>query len=416
MKRFLFAVLLFAAGSASAQFPNTLSAADKVYGLSRFWQEVNYNFVYLDKVDRTMWDSAYKAAITEVQATKNDYDYYRSLQRFCALLNDGHTNVWMPQWKNLPKNYTSMFGDYRFFLENIDGKAIIVRTNTAKKDELPVGTEVTEVNGLPVKEYIAKNVTPYISSSTSYVREDGGIANLFTGFEGDQYDATFRRPDGKVLRLHLTHAQTADESVFPAFPPQRSLLDFRWLDGGIAYVALNSFEDPKIDTLFDALLPELYKAKGLVIDLRYNGGGATGIGTHILKYLTADTLLYGARSSSRQHVPTFKAWGRWTKPEDTVGNSWERRNLLSFQDKVVYEFEYSPDTVRLRAPRVVAPTVLLTGHHTASSAEDFLIYADNQKHMLRMGEPTFGSTGQPYMFDMPGGGGARVCTKKDTYP
>ncbi|HEX7756078.1 MAG TPA: S41 family peptidase, partial [Niabella sp.] len=67
-------------------------------------------------------------------------------------------------------------------------------------------------------------------------------------------------------------------------------------------------------------------------------------------------------------------------------------------------------------PRIVVPTVLLTGNNTASAAEDFLIAADDQKHMIRMGEPSFGSTGQPLVFDLPGGGSARVCTKKDTYP
>lgn len=33
-----------------------------------------------------------------------------------------------------------------------------------------------------------------------------------------------------------------------------------------------------------------------------------------------------------------------------------------------------------------------------------------------MGERSFGSTGQPYYFDLPGGGSARGCTKKDVYP
>jgi len=58
----------------------------------------------------------------------------------------------------------------------------------------------------------------------------------------------------------------------------------------------------------------------------------------------------------------------------------------------------------------------IRAHNTASAAEDFLIYADNQKHMTTIGEPTYGSTGQPLMFELPGGGNARICTKKDTYP
>jgi C-terminal processing protease CtpA/Prc len=33
-----------------------------------------------------------------------------------------------------------------------------------------------------------------------------------------------------------------------------------------------------------------------------------------------------------------------------------------------------------------------------------------------IGEPTGGSTGQPLIFDLPGGGYARVCSKHDRYP
>jgi C-terminal processing protease CtpA/Prc len=33
-----------------------------------------------------------------------------------------------------------------------------------------------------------------------------------------------------------------------------------------------------------------------------------------------------------------------------------------------------------------------------------------------VGEPTGGSTGQPLLFDLPGGGTGRVCTKRDSYP
>ncbi|GAA4319587.1 S41 family peptidase [Flaviaesturariibacter amylovorans] len=415
MKHLCFLLLVLASLTARAQWPNTLSPADKLYGLSKFWQEVNYNFAYLNKVDRNAWDSAYKALLVSIPGTKNDYDYYRELQRFCALLKDGHTNVYMPPMSG-PENFTSMFGAWRFFLENIGGKAIVVRTALSKKDELPVGSELVEVNGLPTQEYKDRFVKPYISSSTDYVLEDWATAGLLAGYAGDQYKVTFRRPDGSMLRLDLTHARSTETAVFPAFDADRALLDFRWLPNKVPYVSLNSFSDPKIDSLFEALLPELYSAKGLIIDLRYNGGGSTGIGTDILRYLTPDSVLYGARYASRLHVPAFKAWGKYTKPADTAGNSWNRRALLSYQDNYWHHFDYEPTPIRLQAKRLVVPTMLLTGHQTASAAEDFLIHADNQKHMVRIGAPTFGSTGQPYQFDLPGGGSARVCTKQDTYP
>ncbi|WP_300977951.1 S41 family peptidase [Flavobacterium sp.] len=181
-------------------------------------------------------------------------------------------------------------------------------------------------------------------------------------------------------------------------------------------MSLNSFEDEKIDSLFIQKLPELYKAKALIIDLRYNGGGSTNIGTAILKYLTNDKILYGSKNSSRLHIPTFKAWGKYIEAKDSIKNEWNKKSYLSFKDKFYYNFDYEADTIKLDAKRIVVPTILLLGHNTASAAEDFLIYADNQKHMTKIGENSFGSTGQPFVFELPGGGSARICTKKDTYP
>jgi C-terminal processing protease CtpA/Prc len=414
-------LITWSALGARAQLPNTLTPADKIYGLSKFWQEVNYNFIYLNKIDQAKWDAAYRGCITSVTQTPNDYEYYRELQKFCALLKDGHTNVYLPRGI---EQMTTMFGDYRLFLENIDGKAIVVRTNASKKAELPVGSEVIEVNGQPTAAYIAEHVAPYIASSTDYVLKDWAIRDLLKGVQGETYNVKIRPPKGPVITLQLTHQKTAETEVYPAFEPDRSLLDFNWQGNNVAYVALNSFSDPKIDSLFLQKLPELYKAKGLIIDLRHNGGGSTGNGTAILQYLTNDPLLYNSRSRTRQHVAAYKAWGTYIEPKDTVAGSksWgitkqEALNYYNDAHGVWYrDLDYSPDTIKLTARRLVVPTVVLFGHSTASAAEDFLIAAANQKHMLKMGQNSFGSTGQPLSFDLPGGGSARVCTKQDRYP
>ncbi|MEJ8803174.1 S41 family peptidase [Pontibacter sp. H249] len=415
MKKLLPLFLILVALATKAQVPNTLSPADKVYGLSKFWQEVNYNFVYLDKVDRTKWENDYRDAITKVQNTKNDYEYYRELQKLCATLNDGHTNIYFP--KSIDSLvYKSLFGKYKIFLSNIDNKAIITRTNLSAKDELPIGSEIIEVNGQPTSEYLKQHVLPYIASSTDYVLMDWAIENMLRGLVGEKYDIKYRTPKGKVKSLTLTHAKTAEQEVYPALE-KRELLDLKWYPNGTAYLALNAFHDPKINEMFMQKLPELRKAKAIIVDLRYNGGGSTTIGREILNYLSPDTLLYGSKNSTRQHLASFKAWGVFTEPKDTVGSEFAARSLNAYQDRLMYEFDYNPAQNKVKpSEKVIVPTAILIGHKTASAAEDFLIYADNQKHMIKIGENTNGSTGQPFMFDLPGGGGARICTKKDTYP
>lgn len=153
-------LLLFSLnGYTQTALPNTLTASDKMYGLSKFWQEVNYNFVYLDRVNKASWDSAYRSTLQSALNTANDYGYYRHLQRLCAFLKDGHTNVYLPPSLD-SLVMTTMFGDYRLFLQNIDGKAVVARVNAGKIEQLPVGSEIVEVNGKPVSEFVRENVTP----------------------------------------------------------------------------------------------------------------------------------------------------------------------------------------------------------------------------------------------------------------
>ncbi|WBX72312.1 S41 family peptidase [Tenacibaculum retecalamus] len=422
MKNIFTLLLLMITGNAFSQMPNTLSKSEKVYGLSKFWQEVNYNFVYLYKVDEEKWKNKYKSLIAEVQETKNDYEYYRLLQKFCASLKDGHTNIFIPE--DIKSNLQNTnFGNYRLFLTNVDNKAIVTRTNLSKKDEIPIGSEIIKVNGMDTKNYLEKEVLPFTSSSTNYVLMDRAIWKMFEAPIGTSFDVTFKLPNGKIKELKLTHSVTTEQEVYPKFE-NRQLFEFRWIDKNIAYIALNSFEDSEINNLFIKKIPELYKAKKLIVDLRNNGGGSEGIGLKILQYFIKDSVVYGSKSQSRLHIPTYKAWGKFITAKDTLSDKPEwnmtkdelAKSFLIAKGAFTYKFSIEPDFIVLNKKRIIIPTAVLIGHNTASAAEDFLIYADDQKHFKKIGEPTFGSTGQPLYFELPGSGSARICTKKDTYP
>lgn len=414
MKYKLFITLLLTGNFVWSQMPVELTNAEKVYGLSRFWQEVNYNFVYLDKVDRAAWDDYYIQLIEEVQQTPNDYEYYRLLEKFCAKLKDGHTNIYMPEAVRNQLTDTD-FGDYRLYLTNIDGKAIVSSVNKSKSKEIPVGSEIIKVDGIEVRKYIEENVKPYISTSAEHILEDWGVSKMLKGVLGTSVEIEFITPKKQTKKLLLKRGEFAGEEMFPA-KKAWELLEFKWLEKNTAYLALNSFGDEAIIEKFKEKLPELKKAKSLVIDLRNNTGGNTNIGVEILRYFVKDTLLYGSQSFTRKHLAAYKAWGRWTQEKDTVQNQGAKENYLAARDQLMHDFENQPWKIERPDQSFIIPIVILLGHNTASAAEDFLIFVENQDHMLTMGEPSFGSTGQPYIFELPKGAAARICTKKDTYP
>ena len=76
MKRLFTVLLVLNIYSSYAQQPDTvITDAQKIYGLSRFWQEANYNYAYFSNVPNLNWDSAYQSFVPQVLATKSVYEY-----------------------------------------------------------------------------------------------------------------------------------------------------------------------------------------------------------------------------------------------------------------------------------------------------------------------------------------------------
>lgn len=408
--------------NATGQVANTISPANKVYGLSKFWQEVNYNFAYFNKIDHEAWDSTYKTLIPQVQATQNDYEYYRLMQKFCAILKDGHTEVLLPAIKGL-NLMNNTFGDVLLVLTRVNNKVVVKRTWKKDGEQFPLGSEIVEVNGLPTERFIEDSIAPYISASTDYVRKDIASGKLLMGPPGSTFTIKLRRPDGEEGVYSLTHA-TPNDSVFYPNPGaylderKREVLELKTFPNSIAYIALNSFAaELRVDSIFESALPSLENSKGFIIDLRNNGGGDDGVAFNILRHFVKDSIILGASSVVRAFDPYLKAIGRYVNISDTAGNSDKRKAWLLYNGYAVYD---SPGTSRSKIKkgikRLSAPVVILIGHNTESAAEDFVVAADNQKHIIKIGEPTNGSTGMPYRFDLPGGGYARICIIKDMYP
>jgi C-terminal processing protease CtpA/Prc len=402
----IFALSVTALANAVGQDTDSdLDPAQKIYGISNFWKEVSYNFAYFDQVPELDWDKAFEEYIPKVLETKSTFEYYRVLQRFCALLKDGHTGV------SIPRAMRDRYWDRpQVILADLQRKPIV--TNVAKNlsDKLPIGSEIREIDGRPFAAYMKEEILPYISSSTEHILWNDGIVRLLDGPIRSEVTVTALTPDGRTNSVTLTRASRGSNEPWLKDQPDRRLSEFRWIQGDIAYVAFNSFDDKKIVDEFRTMLPELYKAKGVVIDLRKNGGGSTWNGTAILDYFTKMPLS-GSAWRTREHRASNKAWGK----SDAERGDTTTLNYRYFKGEVWYR-SFHDTLYPSQLAKIIVPTVVLIGYTTASAAEDFLIYADKVSHFTKVGQPTFGSTGQPLFFGLPGGGSARICTKRDTYP
>lgn len=370
----------------STPYQATLTEDEKVAGLSKFWSEAKYNFAFFDKVPRLSWDSLYLATLPKVRAAPTTLAYYQVLQEMCAQLHDGHTNVNLPNAPAISEQYARP--PLRTAL--VEGQVLLteVRSETLRRQGVIAGVEVVAIDGVPVRQYGEQRALSY-SASTPQSRDVRTYTyQLPNGPITQPLALTLRDTKGHTFQRSVARSPYADAEPASQLPP----LTFKLLADDIGYLALNSFESNDVRTLFAAVYPQLSQTRALIIDIRENGGGNGNLGYEVLSYLTAQSF-YTSRWMTRNYHPTFRAWQRaprwYSEPVESVA-----------------PHSSSPYT---------RPVVVLTSARTFSAAEDFVVAFDEMKRGKIIGEPTGGSTGQPLAFDLPGGGTARICTKRDTY-
>jgi carboxyl-terminal processing protease len=230
-------------------YAENISDSEKLAGLSLVWSEAKYNFAFFDKVPQLYWDSLYVSYLPKVVQTRSTLEYYLALQEMMAQLNDGHTGVYPPE------SVGDMYSRPGFSTALIEDKVIV--TEVMDKNLLDMGiwkgSEITHVDGEEVKAYVSRAVRPYVSSSTEHYRMFTQYGFQFLlGKRGTSVQLTFRTPEEKTLtRTFLYNWSLIDQ--FKTSP----LLEYRELQGGVAYVALNSFNNEKIKAQFDSIYPRL---------------------------------------------------------------------------------------------------------------------------------------------------------------
>lgn len=365
-----------------------LSQDEKAAGVSKIWSDAKYNFVNFDLVPQLNWDSVYMATLREVAATKSTADYYRTLMKMIARLGDGHTNVY-PGTDLINEFWAQPALRTRL----VDGKVLVIRVydEALKKYGIIPGTELLSINGTSIRDYAEKIVRPYQSASTPHdmdvrVYEHG----LLRGPLSEPVEAGFRDARGKAFAVSLKRVEFEDlRKMMPATPPFR----LTWLKGNIAHVELNSFANDEAADQYLAHFKEIARADGIIFDLRNNGGGNSTVGYKVLSTLT-DKPFRTSSWYTRVYRPAYRAWG---KAELRTGGD---NNFAPAHGQLLY----------------TKPVAVLSSARTYSAAEDFLVAFDVMDRGKLIGEASGGSTGQPLMFDLPGGGFGRICTKRDTYP
>jgi carboxyl-terminal processing protease len=356
----------------------------RVAGFARLWSEVRENFVFLDQRPELDWDSVLERFLPDVMAAKSQSEYLSVLKRVMALLRDGHSGIMGSDDRDIPA----------VRIEPVEGKPVVTAiASTAEMEASGVrpGMEIVEVDGRPAAKVI-EDESQYVSASTAQDRDGRAFSLLLAGSSGSIAAVRLRSIDGEVREARLARNLASVRRSAPW--TQRPPLEFRLMEGDIAYVAANTFGSDTVVKEFDKFFPKILDAKGLIIDVRNNGGGSSEIGYALIARLIDKPITQTSLWRTRDYRPVFRAWNR-PMPLFEGGDS---------------------GVVEPRGERPFSgPVEVLIGPNTYSAAEDFLVPLKMSGRASLVGSPTGGSTGQPLIVEVYGAY-ARICTKWDRMP
>lgn len=363
-------------------FKDNLSQEEKIAGLSKLWMEVKYNFAFFNQLKGFNWDQQYFKYLPKVMSTTTTLEYYKLLMELTAKLKDGHTYISAPR-----ELHKKIYARPPFRTQLIEDKIIVSDLDDPTgNDLLEVGDEILSINNVAVKDYALKNVIPYIKASTPQdLNYQTYERFLLAGPENSNISVRFLKQDG--IQREIIY-QRKDNRFYQTLKS----IDYKLLDDNVAHLQINNFASQKVVSEFEKIFPKIQQSNALIIDLRNNGGGNTKFALEILAYLT-DKEFIKTKWKTRIYLPVFRSW-------KMLLNGWySNENQFLLNQKENFS----------------KPIALLIGPRTFSTAEDFTVMFRELGLGKIIGEKSAGSSGNPLVIALPGGGNAKICTKVNTY-
>lgn len=358
------------------------------------------------------WQEKVTTLLMSVNEEMTQVEFYKELMKLAAILNDGHTLVY------LPKEIKEEIGYFPVELGLLEEKLVILSGNGDVDKYLY--QPIKNINGISAEAYL------HMCSEYGWAHHNEfsmGMTQLSSSFffEGEELKVMFET--GQTL--HLPYLKER-------YYPKKEIVEYISQPFDILYeseemvilkvaskivVKLNHFMSENIVPEFFCYVDDYLSAEELIFDVRDNFGGNSGIANEIAQAFFDESI--EMEKASRQVVDSEKIaiasmilYGMDSEVAKKTHR--EEHNALNHQSLKI-EIEKN-DLIKYMGVLTQVPVKILQNRMTYSSGENFIINFDNKKRATLIGETTAGSTGQPAWLSLKTGGMFMVTAKKVEYP
>lgn len=309
------------------------------------WNVLQHFYPYFDVIDAD-WPKELDVALRKAATDPNETEFYQTLNRLIVALHDGHGSVngpGMPSGQPLP-----------LIAELMENQVVIIAVATDANNIHP-GDVLERIDGCPAREVFAR-VGGQVSTATAQ-----RIKRLDFRFgwrpHASEAKLEVRGADGLVRKLTVRRSK---KEMVNNRPPK-----LHEIKPGVFYVDVTRLTQDE----FDAALPELAKAEGLVFDVR----GYPSVMPKWLTHLSPQRLQSAYWNVPKTHRP----------------------------DHTDVEWDSSRWNLDVGQPQLTSNRVFLTDGSAMSYAESVMGIVEAYKLGEIVGEPTAGTNGNVCPVELP---------------
>ncbi|MXO99655.1 peptidase S41 [Altererythrobacter xixiisoli] len=308
--------------------PGDVTAAND---FDELWGTLASNYCFFGE-KRTDWDKVRALYRPQALAAQSIEEFTGVVHAVLGELYDIHTHLKQtadgaPRWPLF-----DLMGEWH------DGSARIISVaedSAAARAAIRPGDEIVDVDGVSIATATLAR-RPRCLTEPHREANDYALNCVLAGHRARPRQMLIHRPGQGSRMVDLPLSNPAAGADSPAD------VEWRGLDDNLGYIAIRSFADDAVVAAFDAALLALRDTRGLIIDVRNNGGGDTAVARPIMGRFITERLPY-ARMRRRSGDGDRRALtAAWTEYVDPTG-----------------PFTYT------------RPVVVLTNYWSASMAEGF---------------------------------------------
>jgi hypothetical protein len=364
-------------------------------------------------------DSLRRSIERELTVPMTRAGFYFKVAPLVARLGDGHTNV-IPPWEEY-SNYRSQQGGLAFpFNIGYDtSSGITITRNYSGDSTLAAGDRIVSLNGGSADSLFELFLSGFSGERMAFrlervvgsfrmllwLKNIGPTCDLVVQRHGAQ-DQIPKRVGGVTLQTVLKtdsllakHTSMLPNYRFERLQDSIGYIDFRSMSN------LEEFRNFLSSTFTDI---RANSVRGLIIDLRSNGGGNSQLGTELLSFLTDSSYRMAERKEWKMSAQ-YKAYMRrfvpwWIRWFPFTWVSSDARHYLGAEDGEIVIDSFSVEPPGPNLLRFQGKTCFLSGTGTFSSAMMLANAVADYRLATLIGEETGGiptAYGEVYPFDLP---------------